>query len=96
MNTHNFISPPMMGMYKESCLVDFWSPRCNLFKMEFNAARARLNRYSNLSLMKMCTRCARREAAKRQCYSTSLSKKSLAACFSILLPRFPNAQARRE
>ena len=51
MNTHNFLSPPMMEVYSQSCVRDFWSPRCNFFKMEYNQAKYHLNSYSIQGVM---------------------------------------------
>ena len=46
MNSHNFLNPTLMGMFKQSCTMDYWSPRCNLFKADYFRVKNRLNPYN--------------------------------------------------
>lgn len=64
MNTHNFLNPTLMNMFKESCKQDYWSPRCNLFKADYFRVKDRLNPYSKYCVIQMCMRPANLLAPK--------------------------------
>lgn len=46
MYEHDFISPHLNEIYRQSCLTDYNSPRCRFFNFEFNEVRRFLNHYS--------------------------------------------------
>jgi len=46
MYEHDFISPHLMEIYRQSCSVDYLSPRCRFFNTQFGEVRRFINHYS--------------------------------------------------
>lgn len=46
MNSHNFLDPTLMSMFEESCVHDYFAPRCSLFRSHYYKVADRLNPYN--------------------------------------------------